>query len=121
MENGKMEKWKNGKKKKKKKKIPSTTRQPATTAAHASHTGEDEAVGSSDRRECRPTCPWAVIPECAVIGEPVIWNLESFEFLVVSRFGLDHHEDPYRPGKYTAGGVVYGENILRHTYGIQNS
>lgn len=61
-----------------------------------SHTGEDEAAGSSDHKECSPTYPWAVIPESTVIGEPLIWNLKSFEFLLVSRFGLDHHGDPYR-------------------------
>ena len=89
-------KGRGGKKKKKKKKSqapPVSQPQPLPTL---SHTGEDEAAGSSDHKECSPTYPWAVIPESTVIGEPLIWNLKSFEFLVVSRFGLDHHGDPYR-------------------------
>lgn len=80
-------------KKKKSQAPPVSQPQPLPTL---SHTGEDEAAGSSDQKEYSSTYPWAVIPESTVIGEPLIWNLKSFEFLVVSRFGLDHHGDPYR-------------------------
>lgn len=48
----------------------------------------------------------------------MIWNLESLEFSVVSRFGLDHHGDPYRPGKYTASRNMGRSFTGRIYYGI---